>query len=120
MPREKAIFKLREMSLYGRDGIVLGHKISSKGIEVDNDKVEAIQSLPPPALIREIQSFLGHVGFYRRFIRDFSKINWPLTRLLEKDTPFNFTVECTDAFEYLTEKLVNAPIMIALDFSLSN
>ena len=66
------------------EGIVLGHKISQKGIEVDKAKVELIEKLPPPISVKAIKSFLGHVGFYRRFIKDFSKIAKPLSMLLEK------------------------------------
>ncbi|KAL4346878.1 hypothetical protein GQ457_17G009040 [Hibiscus cannabinus] len=64
------------------EGTVLGHKISSKGIEVDKVKVEVIEKLPPPTTVKGIRSFLGHVGFYRRFIKDFSKISKPLCNLL--------------------------------------
>ena len=64
-----------------REGIVLGHKISARGIEVDIAKVEVIEKLPPPISVKGIRSFLGHVGFYRRFIKDFSKIAKPLSNL---------------------------------------
>src|SRR5262249_15760907 len=101
-----------------KEGIVLGHKISQKGIEVDKAKVEAIENLPPPTSVKAIRSFLGHAGFYRRFIKDFSKIAKPLTDLLQKDIPFEFSKSCLQAFEMLKEKLVNAPIMIAPDWSL--
>ena len=67
-------------------GIVLGHVVSSKGIEVDKAKVEVILKLPSPKIIREVRSFLGHAGFYRRFIKDFSVISRPLCNLLKKDT----------------------------------
>src|ERR1051325_2623911 len=73
-----------------REGIVLGHKISQKGIEVDKAKVEVIANLPPPVNEKGIRSFLGHAGFYHRFIRDFLKIAKPLTSLLVKDTLFLF------------------------------
>ena len=62
-----------------QQGIVLGHKISNKGIEVDMAKVEVISKLPPPTPVKAIISFLRHAGFYRRFIKDFSKIARPLT-----------------------------------------
>ena len=71
-----------------KEGIVLGHKISKAGIEVDRAKVDVIAKLPHPATVKGIRSFLGHAGFYRRFIQDFSKIARPLTHLLEKDAPF--------------------------------
>ncbi|XP_035832018.1 uncharacterized protein LOC118481040, partial [Helianthus annuus] len=98
------------------EGIVLGHKISSEGMEVDRAKIETISRLPPPSSVRAIRSFLGHAGFYRRFIKDFSKISRPLTKLLEKDAPFIFDKECNQAFLTLKEMLVNAPIMIAPDW----
>ncbi|GKB30478.1 hypothetical protein Tco_0869879 [Tanacetum coccineum] len=76
-----------------KEGIVLGHKISKNGIEVDKAKVDVIAKLPHPTTVKGIRSFLGHARFYRRFIQDFSKIAWPMTRLLEKDTPFFFSKE---------------------------
>ena len=69
-------------------GIVLGHVISNKGIEVDKAKVELISKLPPPTNVKAVKQFLGHAGFYRRFIKDFSKISKPLSELLVKDTNF--------------------------------
>ena len=72
------------------EGIVLGHKISVAGLEVDKAKVAIIKTLLPPTIVKGIRSFLGHAGFYRRFIKEFSKISRPLCRLLEKDANFNF------------------------------
>ncbi|KAD2393546.1 hypothetical protein E3N88_40523 [Mikania micrantha] len=98
-----------------KEGIMLGHKISRAGIEVDKAKIETISKLPPPTNVKSIRSFLA--GFYRRFIKDFSKISRPMTQLLEKDAPFVFSEECLRAFELLKEKLVNALILIAPDWS---
>nr|GEW21075.1 reverse transcriptase domain-containing protein [Tanacetum cinerariifolium] len=81
-----------------KEDIVLGHKISKKGIEVDKAKVDVISKLPHPITVKGIRNFLGHAGFYRRFIKDFFKIARPMTRLLEKDTSFIFSQECVDAF----------------------
>ncbi|GKC13068.1 reverse transcriptase domain-containing protein [Tanacetum coccineum] len=96
-----------------KEGIVLGHKISKKGIEVDKAKIDVISKLPHPTTVKGIRSFLGHDGFYRRFIKDFSKISRPMTHLLEKNTPFIFSEECIQAFQTLKKKLTEAPILIA-------
>ncbi|GKE77332.1 reverse transcriptase domain-containing protein [Tanacetum coccineum] len=81
--------------------IVLGYKMSGAGLEVDNAKINIISKLPPPTNVKGLRSFLRHAGFYRRFIKDFSKIARPLTKLLEKDTPFEFNDECHKAFNSL-------------------
>nr|GFB32807.1 hypothetical protein [Tanacetum cinerariifolium] len=96
-----------------KEGIVLGHKISKKGIEVDKEKIKAISKLPHPTTVKGIRSFLGHAGFYRRFIKDFLKISRPMTHLLEKNSPFIFSNECIKAFRTLKDKLTEALILIA-------
>nr|GEV44586.1 putative reverse transcriptase domain-containing protein [Tanacetum cinerariifolium] len=101
-----------------KEGIVLGHKISKKGIEVDKAKIDVISKLPHPTIVKGIRSFLGHAGFYRRFIKDFSKIAKPMTRLLEKDTLFFFSQECVDAFQTLKRMLTEAPILIVPDWDM--
>ncbi|KAL4352199.1 hypothetical protein GQ457_06G005930 [Hibiscus cannabinus] len=100
------------------EGIVLGHKISSKGMEVDKAKIEVISKLPPPTTVKGIRSFLGHAGFYRRFIGDFSKITKPLCSLLEQGRSFEFNEDCTKAFNLLKQKLVTAPIVEPPDWKL--
>ncbi|GJQ89944.1 reverse transcriptase domain-containing protein [Tanacetum coccineum] len=101
-----------------KEGIVLGHKISKSEIEVDKAKVDVIAKLPHPTSIKGIRSFLGHARFYRRFIQDFSKIAWPMTHLLEKDTPFIFSKECIKSFNILKKKLTKASILVAPDWDL--
>ncbi|XP_071924761.1 uncharacterized protein [Coffea arabica] len=101
-----------------QEGIVLGHKIFSKGIEVDKAKIEVIERMPPPNNLKGIRSFLGHAGFYRRFIKDFSKIAKSLCELLCKDTPFQFNDNCVVAFEKLKKELISAPIITSPDWSL--
>ena len=82
-------------------GIVLGRIISSRGIEVDKAKIELISKMPPPKNVKTIRQFLGHASFYRRFIKDFSKIAKPLYKILEKDAKFVWEGECQKSFEEL-------------------
>ncbi|XP_073046163.1 uncharacterized protein [Primulina eburnea] len=99
-----------------QEGIVLGHKVSSRGLEVDRAKVVVIEKLTPPKNIKGIRSFLGHAGFYRRFIKDFSKITKPLCNLLEKESTFIFDDNCLQAFEKIKMALVTEPIMTVPDW----
>nr|GEU95468.1 DNA-directed DNA polymerase [Tanacetum cinerariifolium] len=101
-----------------REGIVLGHKISKSGIKVNRAKVDVIAKLPHPTTVKGVRSFLGHAGFYRRFIQDFSKIARPMTHLLEKETPFVFPKECIEAFNTLKKKLTEALILVVPDWNL--
>nr|GEV21426.1 retrovirus-related Pol polyprotein from transposon 17.6 [Tanacetum cinerariifolium] len=101
-----------------KEGIVLCHKIFKNGLEVDRAKFDIIAKLPHPTIVKGVKSFLGHAGFYRRFIQDFSKIARPMTHLLEKETPFVFFKDCIDAFETLKKKLTEAPILVVPDWNL--
>ena len=100
-----------------QEGIVLGHRISTREIEIDKAKIEAIEKLPLPSSIKSIRSFLGHAGFFRRFIKDFSHIAKPLSNLLVQGTPFEFDAQCMRAFSVLKDKLVSAPIVVAPDWA---
>ncbi|GJX85991.1 reverse transcriptase domain-containing protein [Tanacetum coccineum] len=91
-----------------KGGIILGHKISKKGIEVDKAKIDVISKLPHQQAVKVFRSYSRHAGFYRRFIKDFSKISRPMTHLLEKNTPFIFSEECIQAFQTLKKKLTEA------------
>ncbi|RVW96950.1 Transposon Ty3-I Gag-Pol polyprotein [Vitis vinifera] len=101
-----------------QQGIVLGHVISKNGIEVDKAKVELIVKLPPPTNVKGIRQFLGHAGFYRRFIKDFSKISKPLCELLVKDAKFVWDEKCQKSFEELKQFLTTAPIVRAPNWKL--
>ncbi|GJT80398.1 reverse transcriptase domain-containing protein [Tanacetum coccineum] len=107
---EKCHFKVKE-------GIVLGHNISGAGIEVDGAKIDVIAKLPYPTNVKGVRSFLGHAGFYRRFIKDFSMISKPMTQLLMKDAKFVFSDDCKKAFNILKEKLTTAPIILSPDWN---
>ncbi|GJT70930.1 reverse transcriptase domain-containing protein [Tanacetum coccineum] len=87
------------------------------GIEVDRAKIDVIAKLPYPTNVKGVRSFLGHVGFYRRFIKDFSMISKLMTQLLMKDTKFDFSDDCKKAFNILKEKLTTAPIIISPDWN---
>ncbi|RDX82596.1 Retrovirus-related Pol polyprotein from transposon 17.6, partial [Mucuna pruriens] len=93
------------------EGIVLGHLVSNRGIEVDKLKIDIITSLPNPASVREVRSFLGHAGFYKRFIKNFSKIALPLSKPLQKNP-------CIEAFQEMKNQLTSAPILQALNWEL--
>ena len=99
------------------EGIVLVHKIYVARLEVDHAKVVVINTLRPPTTVKGIRSFLGHVGFYKRFIKDFLKISRPLCRLLEKDANFDFDESCRSAFEEIKSRLVTSPIMLTPDWN---
>ena len=101
-----------------REGIVLGHRISGRGIEVDRAKIEITEKLPPPTSIKGVRSFLGHMSFYRRFIQDFSKVSKPLSNLLMQGVSFEFDDPFMNAFKLLKKKLISAPIVVALDWNL--
>jgi len=93
----------------------LGHIILRKGIEVDPAKISIISQLSYPSSVREVRSFLGHAGFYRRFIQDFNKKAIPLSNLLQKDIDFIFDEGCKEAFDCLKKALTTTPIIQAPD-----
>ena len=101
-----------------QEGIVPGHWISRRGIEVDKENIKATEKLPPPSSVKGLRSFLGHVGFYRRFIKDFYRIAKPLSSLLVQGTPFDFDEQCVQVFSVLKDRLASAPIVVALNWDL--
>ena len=116
--------KLREHWLYAKfskcefwlkEVGFLGHVISGEGIAVDPSKVQSVTEWLAPTSVREIRSFLGLEGYYRRFIENFSKIAKPMTELLKKDTKFKWTKECEASFQELKKRLVIAPVLILQD-----
>ena len=108
---KKLVLNWEKCHFMVKQGIVLGHIVSREGIEVDKAKVELISNLPTPKCVKDIRSFLGHAGFYRRFIRDFSAIARPLCNLLAKDATFEWSQACEGAFDKLKTMLVSPPIM---------
>ena len=120
----KVLEKLREHQLYAKlskcefwleEVAFLGHIVSGKGVAVDPSKVAAVTEWNSPKTVKEIRSFLGLAGYYRRFIENFSKIARPMTNLLKKEKKFSWTPECEAAFQELKKKLVSAPVLILPD-----
>ena len=109
--KKKLVLNFEKCHFMVNQGIILGHIVYKKGIEVDKAKIDVIQTLPYPTCVREVRYFLGHAGFYRRFIKDFSKIMRPMCLLLQKDVDFDFNVECQEAFDKLKDLLTSAPII---------
>jgi hypothetical protein len=118
--------KLRSNQLYAKfskcefwliEVTFLGHVISTGGISVDPSKVNDVLNWMPLTNASEIRSLLGLVGYYRRFIKDFSKIAKPMTRLLERDKDFDWTEECQVNFEELKKRLTSAPVLILPDIT---
>jgi len=95
----------------------LGHIICEKGIAPDPTKIETVQKIQPPKNTTKLRSFLGLVGYYRQFIKNFSAIAQPLNQLLHKDEPYYWGSKQQQAFEKLKEKLVTAPVLAYPDFS---
>jgi hypothetical protein len=89
----------------------LGHKISERGVEPDTLKVEATETFPKPNTVKQLKSYLGLIGYYRRFIPQFSKIAAPLRKLLKKDAKFAWGEDQEIAFRTLKQKLMSGPIL---------
>ena len=92
-------------------GVVLGHVVLQARIEVDPTKIEVITNLSPPQTKKEVRSFLGHAGYYCRFIEDFTKIVAPIFKLLVKDVNFIWNDSCQDALDNLKLKFYDTPIL---------
>ena len=101
-----------------KESIVLGHRISERGIEVDRAKVETIEKPLPPSLVKGIRSFPNNGGLLRRFIKDFFKIVKPLSNLLVQGAPFEFDDQCLQTFLFLKQKFVSSPILVTPDWNL--
>ena len=117
MPRQESSFELGKMPLYGKRRNCPRAQDFCSRAGSRQGKGSIIKSLMPPTTVKGIRSFLGHVGFYRRFITDFSKVARPLCRLLEKDTKFKFDESCQRSFEEIKSRLVEAPIMAKPDWN---
>jgi hypothetical protein len=93
----------------------LGHVVDTNGIHMEPDKVKAIQEWPVPRNVHDIRSFLGLAGYYRKFVRSFSRLSSPLSELLQKDKPFEWSPVQQQAFEHLKQAVASAPVLITPD-----
>ncbi|XP_021727252.1 uncharacterized protein LOC110694391 [Chenopodium quinoa] len=96
---------------------VLGHFVSKDGVEVDPSKIEAVKGWPMPKTVSNIRNFLGLAGYYRHFVKDFSKIVKPMTSLMENDKKFEWDEKCEKAFQLMKQKLITAPVLTLPDDS---
>ncbi|GLU19566.1 hypothetical protein SLE2022_358110 [Rubroshorea leprosula] len=108
---ERLFAKFKKCEFWLDSVAFLGHVVTKDGISVDPQKIEAVVDWKRPNSVAEIRSFLGLAGYYRRFVGDFSRIALPMTRLIRKDTKFEWTPECEKSFLTLKEKLVTAPVL---------
>ena len=109
--RKQLVLSWEKSHLMVQDGVVLGHIISDKGLEVDKAKIEVIQNLPLVGTVRDLRSFLGHVDFLERFIQYYAKVSKPLTTVLCKDKNFIIDEEGKRAFTMLKQSLIEEPIL---------
>ena len=110
--REKKLYaKLSKCDFWLKEVSFLGHIVSAEGIRVDPAKIEAVVNLKPPRSVTEVRSFLGLVGYYRRFVKGFFVIAYPLTKLLRKRVKFEWLDKCQNSFEQLKGMLVEAPVL---------
>ena len=117
LQRASLACKLKKCNFAQESTVYLGHVVSARGIEPEPAKIKAVQEIAPPTSVKEIRMFLGFVGYYRRFINNFSAVAQPLNSLLRKSTEWKWGVEQQDAFEALRDALVAAPILQMPDFT---
>ena len=111
--------KERKCTLFAREVEFLGHIMSETGVETDPSKTRCIEMWPEPRNVRDVRAFIGLCSYYRRFVYGFAEIAKPLHKLTEKNTPFIWTEECSKSFQTLKKKLVEAPVLIHPDFTIS-
>ena len=109
--REKKYAKFKKCEFWLESISFLGHVVSNQGIQVDPSKVAAIQDWKRPTNVREVKSFLGLAGYYRKFVQGFSKIALPMTKLLRKENKFVWSEECEESFQELKKRLITAPVL---------
>ncbi|XP_010530537.1 PREDICTED: uncharacterized protein LOC104807122 [Tarenaya hassleriana] len=114
---EKLYANMKKCSFFSDKLAFLGFVVSAQGIQVDEEKIEAIKSWPSPKTVGEVRSFHGLAGFYRRFVKNFSTIAAPLTQIIKKDVGFQWGAVQEEAFQTLKAKLINSPLLTLPDFT---
>uniref|UniRef100_A0A2N9IM79 RNA-directed DNA polymerase n=1 Tax=Fagus sylvatica TaxID=28930 RepID=A0A2N9IM79_FAGSY len=115
--KERLFANLKKCTFYTDKLVFLGFVVSAQGIQVDEEKVRAIQDWPSPTSVGNVRSFHGLASFYRRFVKDFSSLAAPLTEVIKKNVGFRWGEEQEKAFQLIKEKLTNAPLLSLPNFS---
>jgi hypothetical protein len=115
--KERLFANLKKCTFYTDKLVFLGFVVSAQGIQVDEEKVRAIQDWPSPTSVGNVRSFHGLASFYRRFVKDFSSLATPLTEVIKKNVGFRWGEEQEKAFQIIKEKLTNAPLLSLPNFS---
>ncbi|KAA3479543.1 DNA/RNA polymerases superfamily protein [Gossypium australe] len=114
--RDKQLYaKFSKFEFWLREVRFLGHIVSTEGIRVDPSKISAVFNWKPPRNVSEVRSFLGLTGYYRRFVKGFSMIATPMTRLLQKDVKFEWSEKCQHSFDQLKALLTEALVLVQLE-----
>ena len=109
--KEQLYAKLSKCEFWLNEVSFLGHIVLKEGIRVDPKKIEVVVEWKPPRHVTEVRSFLGLAGYYRRFVKEFSMIAAPMTRLLKKNVKFEWAEECQRSFDKLKAFLTEAPVL---------
>jgi hypothetical protein len=108
---------LKKSIFFSPFGVLLGHIVCKQGLLLDPSKIAIIVDLPPPTSVRQLRTALGHIGYYRKFIKGYAQIKTPMEKLLKKDSKFQWTEECQQIFDTLKQKMVTTPILAFPDWS---
>jgi hypothetical protein len=107
---------LKKCIFFSLFGVMIGHIVCKQGLLVDPSKISIIVDLPPPTSVKQLCTPLGHIGYYRKFIKGYAHITSLMENILKKYCQFHWTKECQQSFDTLKYKMVTAPILVFLDW----